>query len=204
MRVTFLVLFAVAIVLGVTYLYLGGAAGFGGASARRSAPLPPPPVALDPQTIPNSKLPVPKPELSPKEVVRTVMEALQHNDQPWPDGGIETAFNFASPSNKAMTGPLERFIPLVKNPLYVSLINPSSIEYGTPTEDNGRASLVVTVMGEAGEKIHYRFVLSRQNAAPFTDCWMTDGVQRVRSPEDAPVPMQPEDEPAEKVDRFPV
>jgi hypothetical protein len=50
----------------------------------------------------------PRPELSPEQVVQYQAEALQHNDEPKTDAGIERAFRFASPSNKQMTGPLEK------------------------------------------------------------------------------------------------
>ena len=63
-------------------------------------------------------LPQPAVDLQPGDVVRIVIEALGRNDRPWPNAGIETTFNFASPANKVNTGPLERFIRMVKGPPY--------------------------------------------------------------------------------------
>ena len=48
---------------------------------------------------------VPRPELSPQQVVQYQVDALQQNDDPKSDAGIERAFRFASPSNKQVTGP---------------------------------------------------------------------------------------------------
>jgi hypothetical protein len=66
---------------------------------------------------------MPRPELSPEQVVQYQIEALQHNDEPKLDTGIERAFRFASPSNKQMTGPLEKFIRIVKSPVYSPMVN---------------------------------------------------------------------------------
>ena len=51
----------------------------------------------------------PDPSLSPQDVVSIQIEALRNNDTPYENRGIEVTFNFASPANKRITGPLERF-----------------------------------------------------------------------------------------------
>ncbi|MEQ8807830.1 MAG: hypothetical protein RIE59_02080, partial [Imperialibacter sp.] len=58
---------------------------------------------------------LPHPALSPQEVVHINFLALQKNDSPELDHGIEIAWNFASPSNKENTGPIERFNIMVHN-----------------------------------------------------------------------------------------
>ena len=63
-----------------------------------------------PESTAKAELPQPALNLEPAEIVRIVINALANNDDPYPDAGIETTYNFASPSNKANTGPLERFI----------------------------------------------------------------------------------------------
>ncbi len=47
---------------------------------------------------------------------------------PYEDRGIEVTFNFASPTNKRMTGPLERFKVMVRNSVYGPMINHRSAE----------------------------------------------------------------------------
>ncbi len=56
----------------------------------------------------------PDPSLSSQDVVSIQIEALRTNDTPYEDRGIEVTFNFASPTNKRMTGPLERFKVMVR------------------------------------------------------------------------------------------
>ena len=45
--------------------------------------------------------PKPSPALAPERVVAIQLDALQHNDTPSPDFGIETTFAFASPAAAA-------------------------------------------------------------------------------------------------------
>ena len=116
----------------------------------------------------------PSPEFSPEQVVRLQLEALQHNDNR--NKGIEAAFNFASPGNKKYTGPLSRFIKMLKAPPYNNMLNYKSVEYD-PVEISGDSAVQrVKLTGADGHAIIYIFMLSKQTEAPYQDCWMTDGV----------------------------
>lgn len=120
--------------------------------------------------------PSPNPDLSPADVVRIQLEALQHNDTPTPDAGIATAFQFAAPSNRAATGPIDRFIQLVKNPLYAPMLNFIRAEVEEGEMGTEEATLRVTVMAQLGEWVRYVFSLERQIEYPYSGCWMTAGV----------------------------
>ena len=124
--------------------------------------------------------PRPSPKLSPEEVVGLQLKALQENDTPARDSGIAIAFRFASPANQAATGPLENFILLVKNPLYRLMLNHRSAERRPMKIDGDRAEQRVTLTSASGERGVYIFTLSKQTEGPFKDCWMTDGVERLR------------------------
>ena len=128
----------------------------------------------------------PQPELSPEQVVQYQAEALQHNDEPKPDAGIERAFRFASPSNKQMTGPLEKFIRIVKSPIYSPMLNSvSSSIVGSDVKDD-QARFAVHFVAADGRQVTYIFVLSKQNEGEFNNCWMTDGVAPLEQGEDGP------------------
>lgn len=125
-------------------------------------------------------LSTPSPEFSPDQVVRLQLEALQHNDRT--NKGIEAAFNFASPDNKKITGPLTRFIKMVRSQPYSSMLNHRSVEY-EPVEITGNtATQRVRLTGSDGQTVVYIFRLSKQNQGPYENCWMTDavGVEPVR------------------------
>ena len=78
-----------------------------------------------------------------------------------------------------MTGPLERFILLVKNPAYKPMLNYKSAEFGALDIKDDEAQQRVTLVSADGAKVVYRFTLSKQHEEPYKDCWMTDGVERV-------------------------
>lgn len=122
-------------------------------------------------------LPQPRPEYKPEQVVQIVMDALQNNDAD--DSGIAVTFNFSSPDNRAVTGPLERFIPMVKNPVYGPMIRCKDVQYGEAIVKDDQAGLLVVVMDADGNKAHYLFRLSKQADGEFKGCWMTDAVVRV-------------------------
>lgn len=118
----------------------------------------------------------PNPDLSPVDVVRIQLSALQHNNDPTPNAGIEKAFQFAAPANRAVTGPIDRFIQLVKNPLYAPMLNFVSAEIVPGEQGEAEATCRVTVQARLGEWVQYIFSLERQLDYPYTDCWMTAGV----------------------------
>jgi len=120
----------------------------------------------------------PDPTLGPEEVVVSVLEALARNDQPTKDRGIEVTFSFASPANRAMIGPLDRFGDLVREEVYRPLLYHSHAVRGTMKVVGDRAQQRVIVTSVSGQRVVYTFTLSRQSDGPFKGCWMTDGVTR--------------------------
>jgi hypothetical protein len=124
-------------------------------------------------------LPGPSPSLSPSQVVQTVMESMHRNNDPSPDAGIKTAFNFASPANKRQTGPVDRFVQMVRDPMYKPMLDSQAIEYGPLTIEGDAAQQLVTVVDADSRVASYVFSLSRQGNGRYAGCWMTDGVVRV-------------------------
>lgn len=127
-----------------------------------------------PTEAPAAALPTPSPELSPEEVVRLQLEALQRNDES--NQGIEIAFNFASPDNRKVTGPLSRFITMLNDPHYRPMLNHRAAELD-PIQISGDTALQrVTLTAKNGQVFVYIFSLSKQTEPPYQNCWMTDGV----------------------------
>jgi hypothetical protein len=79
--------------------------------------------------VPQPVLPAPSLQFEPSDVVRIVIEALANNDEPFVDAGIATTFAFASPANKANTGPLAKFSKMVKNQVYAVMIDHREHEF---------------------------------------------------------------------------
>lgn len=129
------------------------------------------------QAIMQPDLPQPTPELTPSEVVRIQLDALQHNDQPGSEDGVKTAWNFASPGNKQATGPLPRFIRMVHNPTYEQMIDHRQHRLGQLKLVNQRIAVVNAILTAAdGTPAYFQFQLSRQEGGPYDGCWMTDAV----------------------------
>ena len=102
----------------------------------------------------------PDPSLSPQDVVSIQIEALRDNDTPYENRGIEVTFNFASPANKRMTGPIERFAAMVRNPIYAPMINHRTAKYGKLMIEGEFASIDVILISEDGAYVGYHFTLS--------------------------------------------
>jgi len=100
----------------------------------------------------------PEPELKPNDVVKLQLLAMQQNDDS--DFGIEVTFRFASPSNKIQTGPLKRFIRLVRNPSYRPLLNHINATFLELNIQEDFAVQDVIITTSNGERIGYRFRLS--------------------------------------------
>jgi len=128
---------------------------------------------LFPELTPNS-------ELTASDVVRIQLVALSSNDTPHPDAGIEITFRFASPGNKQVTGPLPRFTELVKNPVYLPMINHTKAEYGQPKFKDGREMIPVLLTARDGKKTAFVFIVGQQEVGECAGCWMTEGVYRIQ------------------------
>ncbi len=118
----------------------------------------------------------PDPSLSPQDVVSIQIEALRNNDIPYENRGIEVTFNFASPANKRLTGPLERFAEMVRNPIYGPMINHRTAKYEALVIEGETARIDVILNSNDGDYLGYRFILSRQHGNEYEGSWMTDAV----------------------------
>jgi hypothetical protein len=128
----------------------------------------------------------PNPKLSAEQVIAIQLRALRDNAKLDNDRGIKITFNFASPSNRQMTGPLPRFIEMVKNPLYVIMFTFERCERGPLEREGNEVRQRVTLIDKEGKRAIFLFVLSKQKLPPYRDCWMTDSVFRVNPDHEKP------------------
>lgn len=135
-----------------------------------------PSIAALGEGVPSASLPRPSAALQPGDVVRIVIEALADNDSPHANAGIETTYNFASPANKASTGPLDRFIRMVKAPPYGIMVDHASSEFSEVVLMGNRAYQMVRLAANDGREVVFAFRLSKQRDGEFRDMWMTDAV----------------------------
>tara|TARA_Y200000002_G_scaffold303540_1_gene258998 strand:- start:246 stop:644 length:399 start_codon:yes stop_codon:yes gene_type:complete len=121
----------------------------------------------------------PDPSISPKEVISIQLIALQNNDLPFNDAGIEQTWEFAHPDNRAFTGPLDNFIRMLKNPSYVMMIDHLEHKIIPVQEQEMNSYYFVELTDSNGKKFGFEWTVEKvsQNGK-FKDCWMTVGVSQ--------------------------
>ena len=130
-----------------------------------------------------SGLPQPSAELQPGEVVELVIDALANNDQPFPDAGIETTFNFASPANKAYTGPLERFTTLVKGPVFGQMVDHRESTLSKVVIEGNQAIRLVEIVTPDNQTAYFAFRLKLQQQGDYAGMWLTESVWPLQNPD---------------------
>ncbi|NBC12001.1 MAG: DUF4864 domain-containing protein [Gammaproteobacteria bacterium] len=125
----------------------------------------------------------PSPDLAPEEVVRMQVEWLRTNDAG--DQGIAQVFAFASPANRAQTGPLDRFTAMVRSAPYAALLGHRKARFGAIAMTATQARQRVTIVTSNDETRAFLWVLSRQTDDACKGCWMTDAVIPLGQDDDA-------------------
>ncbi|GAB3200782.1 hypothetical protein GCM10027293_22340 [Pontibacter aydingkolensis] len=115
--------------------------------------------------------------LTPRQVIRIQMRALQENDHQ--DSGIITVFNFSSPKNKMHIGPINHFRLIVRDPAYRTMLNFKSYKTGQLVITEDKAYQLVVVTGRDGTEDVYLFILAKQRRGSYKGCWMTEGIARM-------------------------
>ncbi len=132
------------------------------------------PMAADLDGLDLTRVVLPSAKLLPEEVVRLQLSGL--GDLQADGVGILQCFCFASPANRAVTGPLDRFGAMVRQGAYGCMARPRALLVGRPQYDKEVARVLVTVIDERASLRAFTFVLARQHVAPFKNCWMTEAV----------------------------
>jgi len=118
----------------------------------------------------------PAPTLSPEDVIRTQLKALQTNDLPERNAGIRQVWEFAHPVNRRMTGPYENFAAMMKGPFYTPLLNHSSHAIKPLKKTANAAAFDVDVTSNSGLVLRYRWVVERAFGGGLDGAWMTVSV----------------------------
>jgi len=120
-------------------------------------------------------LPDPNPDLSPLDVVKIQLDALQNNDLMPDNAGIRFAFRYTSPQNRRSLGSLNDFIKLLKHDAFNAIIGFERAELETLYLDRGSARHDVHLFRK-DEIVSFLFLVSRQAKEPFDGFWLTDAV----------------------------
>ena len=119
----------------------------------------------------------PNNEIHPSNVVDIQLTGLMNNDNPSKNYGIKQTWEFAHPANKKYTGPLPKFINLLRGENYKMLLNHLDNEIIEVFKSNTRYGYEVTIL--AVDKKYYKFqwvVEKYYKEGPLKDCWLTTSV----------------------------
>ena len=125
-------------------------------------------------SVSNAELIKPNSKISPSEVVKIQLLGLQKNNDGFKDSGIEQTWNFAHPSNKEVTGPLDKFKRMIKSDNYQMMINHLSHTITQVRSGTSWAQFEVIILDK--EKIYHKFnwqVEKYTEDGPLKNCWLT-------------------------------
>ncbi len=116
-------------------------------------------------------------EIKPDQVVQIQLNGLMKNDEPNLDNGIKQTWEFAHPSNKKYTGPLPRFINLLKSKSYKMLINHLDSEIIEVFKSSNQYGFEITILGNDKKYYKFQWVVEKYyDEGPLKDCWLTTSV----------------------------
>ena len=128
-------------------------------------------------SISNADLVKPNTNLQPFDVLMIQLSSLKNNNIPYKDAGIEQTWEFAHPSNKKITGPLDKFKKMIYSESYKILISHENTEIKILKETKDISVFKVIVLTKNKEKYYYIWqvekVLLEGN---YKNCWMTTSV----------------------------
>ena len=127
----------------------------------------------------NADMIKPDPSISAKDVISIQLKALQINNSPFEDAGIEQTWEFAHPNNRKYTGPLNNFIRMIKNPSYSMMIDHLEHKIIPVEEEETISYYFVELIDVNGKKYGFEWTVEKVSEnGEFKDCWMTVGVSR--------------------------
>ncbi len=122
-------------------------------------------------------LPSPSRALTPEQVIKIQLSALKLNDDEAQDAGLCKVYEFASHANQQITGSVDRFIALLKNPLYRPLLAFKSVEFSRLAVGADCAEQTVTISpGTGTAQVKYTFSLVRESFGEGVGCWLLDSI----------------------------
>ena len=125
----------------------------------------------------------PQPDIKPEDVVSIQLTSLMKNDEPYKNAGIEQTWEFAHPSNRAFTGPIQKFTRMMYAPSYAVMLNHSKHDILEVKKEDNVAYFFIELTSKDGQIYGFQWTLNKVNTEGiFKDCWMTTSVS-------APMPL---------------
>ena len=127
--------------------------------------------------ISNADLIKPNSNLKPLDVLMIQLNSLKNNNNPYKDAGIEQTWDFAHPTNKTSTGPLEKFKQMIYSDNYKILISHENHKTIILKESPNKLVYKVYVLSKDKKKYYYIWQIEKVIIeGKLKNCWMTTGV----------------------------
>ncbi len=119
----------------------------------------------------------PMPEINPEEVVKIQLSSLMNNNEPYLNAGIEQTWEFAHPSNRAFTGPIQRFTQMMYAPSYAVMLDHKKHDIIEVKLGKNIAYFFIELTSTDGKTFGFKWTLEKvKEEGGFKDCWMTTSV----------------------------
>ena len=119
----------------------------------------------------------PTPEINPEEVVKIQLSSLMNNNEPYLNAGIEQTWEFAHPSNRAFTGPIQRFTQMMYAPSYSVMLDHKMHDILEVKLDKNIAYFFIELTSSEGKMFGFKWTLEKvKEDGIYKDCWMTTAV----------------------------
>ena len=125
----------------------------------------------------NCELIKPKVSIEPNQVIEIQLIALQKNNYPYQNAGIEQTWEFAHPSNRMFTGPLKRFTSMMYSPSYIIMLNHQNHKIIEVKVHNEVAFYFIELTDIEGNQYGFQWTLEKVSIGGiYENCWMTTSV----------------------------
>ena len=122
----------------------------------------------------------PNPALKSIEVISIQLNALKDNNNPYLNAGVVQTWEFAHPSNRKYTGPLENFVKMMSSPSYFIMLDHTDHNIISVSDRDFITYFFVEITDKEGNKFGFTWPLEKVIAeSKFKDCWMTTAVSQL-------------------------
>ena len=126
-----------------------------------------------------SELLKPHTNLLPEEVISIQLTALQNNNYPYINFGIEQTWELAHPSNRQYTGSLSNFIKMMYSDSYFIMINHKKHNINLVEQGANISFFLVELVDKTDNKFKFQWIVEKVLIdGELKNCWMTTSVSQ--------------------------
>ena len=119
------------------------------------------------------------PGLLPEEIVSIQLTALQKNNIPFKDAGIEQTWEFAHPYNRKLTGPLPNFISMMHTPSYSIMLDHMEHNIIFVRNYDIQTFFFIELIDNKDVKVGFKWIVEKVlDDGKYKNCWMTTSVSQ--------------------------